>query len=386
MKIHEYQAKELIEKFNVPIPKGNVAYTIDDAMRVASEIENDIYVVKAQIHAGGRGKGGGVKVSKGIEEMKTNFENILGMNLVTHQTGKEGKEVKKVLIEEGLNIEKEFYFGIVLDRKTSKIALMASCEGGMEIEKVASETPEKIITELVSFSDELPAYIARNIAFKLGLTGKAFKSSLSFFSNLYKFFVKMDASLVEINPMVLTCEGDIIALDAKVNFDSSAIFKHKELLEYHDPDEEDPKELEASKHDLSYISLNGNIGCMVNGAGLAMATMDIIKMHGGEPANFLDVGGTADEERVSQAFKIITQDEKVKAILVNIFGGIVKCDVIASGIVAASKKLELKVPLIIRLEGTNVELGKKILQESGLDLITADDMADAAKKAVDATK
>ena len=386
MNIHEYQGKEILRKYGVAVPNGSVAYTPSEAEDVAKGLETDVCVVKAQIHAGGRGKGGGVKVAKSKGEVKELAREILGMQLVTHQTGPEGKEVKRVLVEEGCNIARELYLGMVIDRETSRVVMMASTEGGMEIEEVAAKTPEKILKEYIDPAVGMQAYQARNLAFGLGLdkaqVGKAVKLMLA----LYTAFIDSDCSLAEINPMVITGDGDVMALDAKMNFDSNSLYRQKAIEEMRDFDEEDPNEIEASKHELSYIALDGNIGCMVNGAGLAMGTMDTIKLHGGSPANFLDVGGSATEERVMEAFKIILSDPKVKAILVNIFGGIMKCDVIAAGVIAAAKQIDLKVPLVVRLEGTNVEIGKKLLAESGINLIAADGMKDAAEKVVAAAK
>lgn len=397
MKIHEYQGKEIFRKYGVPVPRGMIARTADEACKAAQEI-GGVVVVKSQIHAGGRGKGkvfdnnntsqlvldGGVKVVKSAEDAKSIAQKILGNILVTHQSGASGKLVKTLLIEQGCNIKKEYYLGLVLDRSTSRVTIMASTEGGMEIEKVAAETPEKILKIAVDPAVGFQAYQGRNLGFGLGFEKDVVGKFVKFCSALYQVYEKTDASIVEINPLVLTGEGDLLALDAKVNFDDNALFRHKDLLELRDLDEEDPQEIEASKHGLSYIALDGSIGCMVNGAGLAMATMDIIKLFGGEPANFLDVGGGADTETVTAAFKIILKDTKVKAILVNIFGGIMKCDVIANGVVAAVKEVGLKLPLVVRLQGTNVELGKKILADSGFAIIPADTMADAAQKVVKA--
>lgn len=386
MNIHEYQGKEILRKYGVVVPDGKVAYTPAEAEEIARELSTDVCVVKAQIHAGGRGKGGGVKVAKSKSEVKSFADEILGMQLVTHQTGPQGKKVKRILVEEGCDIKTELYLGMVIDRETSRVVMMASTEGGMEIEEVAAKTPEKILKEYIDPAVGMQGYQARNLAFALGLDkaqiGKASKLMLG----LYQAFVDSDCSLAEINPMVITGDGNVMALDAKMNFDSNSLYRQKAIEEMRDFDEEDPNEIEASKHGLSYIALDGNIGCMVNGAGLAMGTMDTIKLHGGSPANFLDVGGSANEETVTEAFKIILSDTKVKAILVNIFGGIMKCDVIAAGVIAAAKQVDLKVPLVVRLEGTNVDIGKKLLADSGIDLISADGMKDAAEKVVAAAK
>jgi succinyl-CoA synthetase beta subunit len=386
MNIHEYQAKAILKRYGVSVPKGSVAYTPAEAEEIAKGLDTDVCVVKAQIHAGGRGKGGGVKIVKSKSEVKGLAKEILGMQLVTHQTGSEGKEVKRILVEEGCDIARELYLGMVIDRATSRVVMMASTEGGMEIEEVAAKTPELILKEVVDPAVGFQGYQARNLAFGLGLDKPQVGKAAKLMMGLYQAFVDSDCSLAEINPMVITGDGDVMALDAKMNFDSNALYRRKAIEEMRDFDEEDPNEIEASKYELSYIALDGNIGCMVNGAGLAMATMDTIKLHGGSPANFLDVGGSADEERVTEAFKIILSDPKVEAILVNIFGGIMKCDVIAGGVIAAARQIDLKVPLVVRLEGTNVDLGKKMLAESGLDLISADGMKDAAEKVVAATK
>ncbi|MCG8694338.1 MAG: ADP-forming succinate--CoA ligase subunit beta, partial [Minwuiales bacterium] len=371
MNIHEYQAKGLLAKYGVAVPRGGVAFTPDEAMNAARELPGPVWVVKAQIHAGGRGKGGGVKVVKSLDEVDEASRAMLGMNLVTHQTGPGGKEVKRVYIEEGCDIARELYLGAVVDRATKSVTLMASTEGGMEIEEVAAKTPDKIMMISVDPATGMMPYMARRLAFGLGLEGKQVGAAVKFITALYNAFIDLDASLVEINPLVVTGAGDIMALDAKMNFDDNALYRHKDIEELRDPDEEDPTELEAARHDLNYIKLDGEIGCMVNGAGLAMATMDIIKLHGGEPANFLDVGGGATKERVTTAFKIILSDQNVRGMLVNIFGGIMRCDVIAEGVVAAAKDVSLKVPLVVRLEGTNVDLGKKILAESGLTTTSA---------------
>ena len=383
MKIHEYQAKELFRSYQIPVPKGKAAFSVNEAIEAAPSVSaSGPWVVKAQIHAGGRGKGGGVKVAKTKEELSTYAQNIFGMQLVTHQTGPEGKEVKRLLIEEGANIQAEYYLAATLDRGTSRIVIMASREGGMDIEEVAAKSPEKIYKEWVDPSIGLRDFQTRRLGIKMGFSGPAAKQFSDILKKVVRFFQDYDCEIAEINPLIITKEGNLVALDAKINFDNNALFRHPSLVELNDPNEEDPNEARAKKFELSYISLDGNIGCMVNGAGLAMATMDIIKLEGGNPANFLDVGGGATEERVREAFKIILQDEKVKAILVNIFGGIMKCDVIATGVVAAAKELQLKVPLVVRLEGTNVELGKKILSESPLKIITATGMKEAAQKVV----
>ncbi len=386
MKIHEYQAKEILKKYGVPIPKGTPVFSIDEAEAAAksliAETDNEFVVVKAQIHAGGRGKGGGVKVVNGAGAARDTAQKILGMNLITHQTGPGGKIVKRLLVEQAVDIARELYLGLVVDRGFGRVVVMASSEGGMEIEEVAAAHPEKILKEVVDPVVGLAAYQARNLAYGLGLHGAAAKNAAELLSLVYKAFVATDASLLEINPLVVLTDGRVLALDAKMTFDDNALYRQKELEPLRDLDEEDPAETEAKRHDLSFIKLEGNIGCMVNGAGLAMATMDTIKHFGGEPANFLDVGGSATEERVTAAFKIITADPKVRGIFVNIFGGIMKCDTIAAGVIAAVKQVGLKVPLVVRLEGTNVDLGKKMLAESGLAVTTANDMADGAKKVV----
>ncbi|MGB0750111.1 MAG: ADP-forming succinate--CoA ligase subunit beta [Magnetospiraceae bacterium] len=395
MNIHEYQGKQLLAKFGVAVPRGGVAYTAEEAERVAKELGGSLWVVKSQIHAGGRGAGrfannpdgkGGVRVVKSIEDVKDNANEMLGATLVTKQTGPAGKEVKRIYIEEGCDIARELYLSLLIDRATSRITVMASTEGGMDIEEVAEKTPEKIIKVAIDPALGMQGYHARKIAFGLGLEGKQISSGVKFLMGIYKAFTQLDCSLVEVNPLVVTGEGQVIALDSKVNFDDNALFRHKDIEELRDEDEEDPAELEAARHDLNYIKLDGNIGCMVNGAGLAMATMDIIKLYGGEPANFLDVGGGATKERVTTAFKIILSDPNVEGILVNIFGGIMRCDVIAEGVVAAAREVSLNVPLVVRLEGTNVDLGKKILAESGLPIVSADDLADAAQKVVKEVK
>ena len=384
MKIHEYQGKELFRKYNVPVPNGILINDKSEAIRAAGEIGTPVVVVKAQIHAGGRGKGGGVKLAKSPQEAEKYAGDILGMTLVTHQTGPEGRLVKKVLIEEGMDIVKELYISLLVDRQTSRVMIMASEAGGMEIEEVAAEEPEKIINEIIDPVVGVKPYLARKIAFALNLSGEPLKRAIPFIINLYECFVKEDLSMLEINPLVITGDNRILALDAKIDIDDNALGRHKDTLEYRDLDEEDPNEIEASKHHLNYIQLDGNIGCMVNGAGLAMATMDIIKHSGGEPANFLDVGGGADEEMIENAFRILISDDKVKAIFINIFGGILRCDILAAGVVAASKKTNIKIPVVVRMEGTNMEEGHKILQDSGLNFIIGDGMKDAAKKAVKA--
>jgi succinyl-CoA synthetase beta subunit len=386
MNIHEYQAKALLAKYGIAVPKGGVAYTPDEAEKVARELPGPVWVVKAQIHAGGRGKAGGVKVVKSIEDVKAATAKMLGMILVTHQTGPQGKEVKRVYIEDGSKIARELYLAALLDRKSGRIAFIASTEGGMDIETVAHETPEKIISIGVDPASGVQAFHGRRIAYALGLQDKQVGACVKLVQQLYKAIIDTDSGQIEINPLVVTEAGDLIALDAKVNFDDNALFRHKDIQELRDPDEEDPMEREAAKHELSYVKLDGNIGCMVNGAGLAMATMDIIKLYGGEPANFLDVGGGATRERVTEAFKIILSDPNVEGILVNIFGGIMRCDVIAEGVIAAAREVSLSVPLVVRLAGTNVDLGKKILAESGLPITSADDLADAAAKVVKAVK
>jgi len=382
MKIHEYQGKELLKKFGVAVPRGIVARTPDEAERAAKELGSDVVVVKAQIHAGGRGKGGGVKLAKSPEEAGTIAKQMLGMNLVTHQTGPEGREVRVLLIEEGLPIDREFYLGIVLDRASGRPVFMASSAGGMDIEEVAAKTPEKIMKETVDTAVGFRSFQARKLAFGLGLSAELINQAVKFMQALYSAYEQMDASLVEINPFLLTKDNRLIALDAKINFDDNALFRHKDFLELRDLNEEEPLEIEASKFDLNYIKLDGNIACMVNGAGLAMATMDIIKLAGGEPANFLDVGGGASQERVEAAFRILLADENVKAVLINIFGGIVRCDMVARGVVEAAKKLGIKVPVVVRLEGTNVEEGQRVIRESGLNFTVANGMQDAAEKVV----
>lgn len=382
MNIHEYQGKEVLKQYGVTVPNGKVAYTVDEAVAAAEALGSPVTVVKAQIHAGGRGKGGGVKVAKSIDEVRAYASEILGKVLVTHQTGPEGKEVKRLLIEEGCDIRKEYYVGVVVDRATGRVVMMASEEGGTEIEEVAEATPEKIFKEIIDPAIGLQVFQARKLAYSIRIPNELVNKAVKFMLALYTAFVEKDCSIAEINPLVVTGDGNVIALDAKLNFDSNALFRHKDILELRDLDEEDEKEIEASKYDLSYIALDGNIGCMVNGAGLAMATMDIIKYYGGDPANFLDVGGGATTEKVTEAFKIILSDAKVAGIFVNIFGGIMRCDVIANGVVEAAKQLGLTKPLVVRLEGTNVELGKRILGESGLNIVPADSMADGAQKIV----
>ncbi|MDX6614017.1 MAG: succinyl-CoA synthetase beta subunit [Blastocatellia bacterium] len=382
MKIHEYQGKELLKKFGVPVPRGFVARTAEEAFQAARDLGTDVVVVKAQIHAGGRGKGGGVKLARSPEEARTIAGEMLGMNLVTHQTGPEGREVRVLLVEEGLPIDKEFYLGLVLDRASGRLVFMASPAGGMDIEKVAEETPEQIFKETIDPAVGFRAFQARKLAFSLGLPADLIGPAAKFMQALYQATEQMDASLVEINPFLLTKDKRLIALDAKINFDDNAMFRHKEFLELRDLNEEEPLEIEASKFDLNYIKLDGNIACMVNGAGLAMATMDIIKLAGGEPANFLDVGGGASQERVEAAFRILLADEHVQAVLVNIFGGIVRCDMVARGVVGAAKNLGVKVPVVVRLEGTNVEEGQRVIRESGLGFTVANGMQDAAEKVV----
>ncbi|MES9693460.1 ADP-forming succinate--CoA ligase subunit beta [Bacillus toyonensis] len=382
MNIHEYQGKAVLKSYGVSVPNGKVAFTVEEAVEAAKELGTDVCVVKAQIHAGGRGKAGGVKVAKNLEEVRTYAESILGTTLVTHQTGPEGKEVKRLLIEEGCDIKKEYYVGLVLDRATSQVVLMASEEGGTEIEEVAENTPEKIFKEYIDPAVGLQGFQARRIAFNINIPKELVGQAVKFMMGLYRAFIEKDCSIAEINPLVTTGDGKVMALDAKLNFDSNALYRHKDILELRDLDEEDSKEVEASKYDLNYIPLDGNIGCMVNGAGLAMATMDIIKHYHGDPANFLDVGGGATAEKVTEAFKIILSDKNVKGIFVNIFGGIMKCDVIAEGVIEATKQVGLELPLVVRLEGTNVELGKKILNESGLNIVAAESMADGAQKIV----
>jgi len=386
MKIHEYQAKEILRKFGVTTPRGIPCFSVEEAVAAGKTLGGNVAVVKAQIHAGGRGKGGGVKVAKSSAELATYAQQIFGMQLITHQTGPEGQKVRRLLIEEGADIKKELYVGMVVDRGTQRVALMASSEGGMDIEEVAAHTPEKIHTIFIDPTKGLQDAEADEVALKIGVPQALVPQARTLLQGLYRAFDETDASLAEINPMVVTGDGRVVALDAKMNFDSNALYRHPEITALRDLDEEDPNEIEASKFDLSYISLDGNIGCLVNGAGLAMATMDIVKLYGGSPANFLDVGGGATADKVTEAFKLMLKNPNLKAILVNIFGGIMKCDVIASGVVAAAREVKLSVPLVVRLEGTNVELGKKILAESGLPIISAVNMADAAAKVVEAAR
>lgn len=386
MKIHEYQGKELLKKFGVTVPRGIPAFSVDEAVAAAEKLGGPVWVVKAQIHAGGRGKGGGVKLARSIDEVRQLSSEILGMQLVTHQTGPEGQKVGRLLIEEGADIKKEYYVGIVTDRGTQRVCVMASSEGGMDVEEVAEKTPEKILKVFVDPKTGLTDSEAAELARGIGVPDASVANAAAEFQKLYKVFWETDAELAEINPLILTGSGDIIALDAKFNFDSNALYRHPEIVEYRDLAEEDPAEVEASQFGLAYIQLDGNIGCLVNGAGLAMATMDTIKLFGGEPANFLDVGGGATAEKVTEAFKIMLKNEGVKAILVNIFGGIMRCDVIAEGVIAACKAVNLSVPLVVRMKGTNEELGKKLLAESGLPIISANTMAEAATKVVAAAK
>ena len=386
MKIHEYQAKEILRAYGVKTPKGVPCFSVDEAEEAARKLGGNVWVVKAQIHAGGRGKGGGVKVVKSFDEVRAVSSSILGMQLVTHQTGSTGQLVKRLMVEEGAAIEKELYVGMVVDRSTQAICLMASSEGGMDIEEVAASTPEKIHKIFIDPKQGLDRIASIQLNKKIGLPQQALEKGADLFEGLYQAFVDTDASLAEINPMILTVDGDILALDAKMNFDTNALFRQPKILDMRDLDEEDPAEIEASKFDLSYISLDGDIGCLVNGAGLAMATMDVIKLFGGEPANFLDVGGGATTEKVTEAFKIMLSNPKLKAILVNIFGGIMQCDVIATGVVEAAKQVDLTVPLVVRMKGTNEDLGKQILRESGLPIISSDTMADAAQQVVEAAR
>ena len=396
MNIHEYQAKQLLSQYGVAVLKGGVAYTPAEAEAVAKDLGGPVWVVKSQIHAGGRGKGrfeessagegGGVRVVKSVEDVKDNANQMLGATLVTHQTGPAGKEVKRVYIEDGCDIDRELYLSLLVDRETSRVTVIASTEGGMDIEEVAASAPERIQTVSIDPAVGMQSYNARQVAFGLGLDGDQVKAAVTFLMSMYKAFVDLDASMVEVNPLVVTKGGEVVALDAKMNFDDNALYRHKDVEEMRDEDEQDSAELEAERHDLNYIKLDGSIGCMVNGAGLAMATMDIIKLHGGEPANFLDVGGGATKERVTTAFKLILSDSNVEGILVNIFGGIMRCDVIAEGVVAAAREVSLGVPLVVRLEGTNVDLGKQIMAQSGLPIISADDLADAAEKIVEAVQ
>ena len=386
MNIHEYQAKEVLRKFGVATLKGKLAHSPEEAVAAAKEIGGSVWVVKAQIHAGGRGKGGGVKVAKSLDEVADYTKKMIGMTLVTHQTGPHGKVVQKVFIEQGCNIAKEYYVACLIDRATGRAAMMASSEGGMDIEEVAEHNPNAIKKVDIDPTVGLMPFQARELAFAIGMDAALVGKATKFFQGLYNAFIATDCSIAEINPLVVTKEGDVFALDAKMNFDSNALFRHPDIVEMRDLNEEEPSEIEASKFDLAFIKLDGNIGCLVNGAGLAMATLDIIKLHGAEPANFLDVGGGANKEKVTEAFKIILKDPNVKGILVNIFGGIMKCDIIAAGVIAASKELGLKVPLVVRLEGTNVELGKQMLRDSGLNITPADNLTDAAKKIVAAIK
>ena len=390
MNIHEYQAKELLRRYGVSVPRGFAAFRVDEAVNVARQLAEGktapVWVVKAQIHAGGRGKAGGVKVVKTLDAVRAESERLLGSTLVTHQTGPKGQKVSRLYIEEGCDIKRELYLGMLVDRATSRVTVMASTEGGVEIEEVAAKHPEKILKVAIDPVTRLQPFHARKIAFGLGLTGAQVGSLVKFLTGMYKAFIALDVSILEINPLVVTGAGEIIALDAKMNFDDNALFRHADVLAMRDESEEDPAEREAANNELNYVKLDGSIGCMVNGAGLAMATMDIIKLYGGEPANFLDVGGGATKERVTTAFKIILSDKNVKAILVNIFGGIMRCDIIAEGIIAAAREVKLAVPLVVRLEGTNVDLGKKILADSGLPILSGNNLADAAEKVVGALK
>jgi succinyl-CoA synthetase beta subunit len=386
MNIHEYQAKELLAKFDVSVPRGGVAYTAAEAVAVARRLGGTVWVVKAQIHAGGRGKAGGVKVVRTEDDVAAAARSLIGRNLVTHQTGPAGREVKRVYVEEGCDIARELYLGMLIDRETGRVTLIGSIEGGVEIEEVAEHSPEKIIKVAIDPASGIEPFHAREIAYGLGLEGKQVGVAVKFVTALYHAFTELDASVVEINPLVVTGAGELMALDAKIGFDDNALFRHPEIAALRDEDEEDPTEVEAGKHALNYIKLDGNIGCMVNGAGLAMATMDIIKLYGGSPANFLDVGGGATRERVATAFKLILSDPNVEGILVNIFGGIMRCDVIAEGVAGAAREVNLHVPLVVRLEGTNVDLGKRILQQSGLPIVTGENLVDAAEKVVTAVK
>ena len=382
VKIHDYQGKEIFRKYGMPTPRGLPAFSVDEAVRAAKQLGGAVWVVKAQIHAGGRGKGGGVKVAKSLDEVRQHANEIFGMQLVTHQTGPGGQKVRRLLVEEGADIRKELYVGMVVDRGTQRVVLMASSEGGMDIEEVAAKTPEKIHKVFIDPATGLTDAEADDVARKIGVPDASVPQARAVLQGLYRAFDGTDASLAEINPLVITGDGRVVALDAKLNFDSNGLFRHPEIVAMRDLDEEDPAEVEASKYDLSYISLDGNIGCLVNGAGLAMATMDVIKLYGGEPANFLDVGGGATAEKVTEAFKIMLKNPGLKAILVNIFGGIMKCDTIANGVIAAAREVQLKVPLVVRMKGTNEDLGRKILAESGLPIISADNMGDAAEKVV----
>ena len=386
MNVHEYQAKELLKARGIPVPKGFVAYTAEEAKEVAKKLPGPVYVVKAQIHAGGRGKGGGVKVVKSLDDVFAAAKKMIGMQLVTHQTGPQGQEVRRVYIEDGCDIGRELYLGLLIDRETSRVTIMASTEGGMDIEEVAHKTPEKIMKVVVDPAVGFQAFQGRQVAFALGLEGKQIGKAVELIGNMYKAFIDLDASIVEINPLVVTKGGDVMPLDAKMNFDDNALFRHKDIEELRDITEEDPAEKRAKDNELNYVKLTGNIGCMVNGAGLAMATMDIIKLYGGDPANFLDVGGGATKERVAEAFRIILSDPNVEGILVNIFGGIMRCDVIAEGVITAARELGLTMPLVVRLEGTNVDKGKELLRKSGLNIIAADNLGDAAQKVVSAVK
>ena len=395
MNIHEYQGKQLLSKYGVPVPRGHVAFTVEEAVKAAEELGGSVFVVKSQIHAGGRGAGrfkddpngkGGVRVVTSIEEVRENAEQMLNHVLITKQTGEAGKKVNRLYIEEGCDIAHELYVGMLLDRETSRLTMMASTEGGMEIEEVAEATPEKILKVAIDPATGMLPFHARQLAFGLGLEGKQVSAAVKFMLSMYEAFTDLDCSIVEINPLVVTGSGDVIALDAKINFDDNALYRHKDIEAMRDESEEDPAELEAAKHELNYIKLDGSIGCMVNGAGLAMGTMDIIQLYGGSPANFLDVGDGATKERVTKAFKIILSDDNVEGILVNIFGGIMRCDIIAEGVVAAAREVSLKVPLVVRLEGTNVEQGKQIMTNSGLPIISGDNLADAAAKIVKAVK
>ncbi|MGH8633975.1 MAG: ADP-forming succinate--CoA ligase subunit beta [Burkholderiales bacterium] len=386
MKIHEYQGKEILRRYGVATPRGLPCFSVDEAVEAARKLGGSAWVVKAQIHAGGRGKGGGVKLARSLAEVKSHAGSILGMQLKTHQTGPEGQKVRRLLVEEGADISQELYLGMTVDRGSQRVALIASSEGGMDIEDVAARSPEKIHRVAIDPGTGLSDRDAEDIARKIGIPQRALAQGREFLKGLYRAFDETDASLAEVNPLIVTGDERLLALDAKMNFDDNALFRHPEIVALRDLDEEDPAEIEASKFDLSYISLDGNIGCLVNGAGLAMATMDIIKLYGGSPANFLDVGGGASTEKVTEAFKIMLKNPQLKAILVNIFGGIMKCDIIAGGVVAAARQVSLKVPLVVRLEGTNVELGKKILAESGLPIISGSNMADAAQKVVAAAK
>ena len=395
MNIHEYQGKQLLSKYGVPVPRGHVAFTVEEAVKAAEELGGSVFVVKSQIHAGGRGAGrfkddpygkGGVRVVTSIEGVRENAEQMLNHVLITKQTGEAGKKVNRLYIEEGCDIAHELYVGMLLDRETSRLTMMASTEGGMEIEEVAEATPEKILKVAIDPATGMLPFHARQLAFGLGLEGKQVSAAVKFMLSMYEAFTDLDCSIVEINPLVVTGSGDVIALDAKINFDDNALYRHKDIEAMRDESEEDPAELEAAKHELNYIKLDGSIGCMVNGAGLAMGTMDIIQLYGGSPANFLDVGGGATKERVTKAFKIILSDDNVEGILVNIFGGIMRCDIIAEGVVAAAREVSLKVPLVVRLEGTNVEQGKQIMTNSGLPIISGDNLADAAAKIVKAVK